>query len=126
MMTCDEKYAFMTKKVLGMPSILKDLLFSMVIEHRNLFMYFLKEYLDIYQEIKTEWGQYDPESVEFDMDPLTNINIAFRVDKYTRFLITYKQGELYNSELTLKINGKTRLSVKEEPENRPMVTIERY
>lgn len=125
MMTCDEKYVFMTKKVLGMPSILKDLLFTMVVEHRNLFMYFLKEYLDIYQEIKTEWGQYDPESVEFEMDPLTNVNVTFRVDTY-RFLITYKQGERYNSELTLKINGNTRLSVKEQPDNRPLVTIEHY
>ena len=125
MMTCNEKYDFMTKKVLGMPSILKDLLFDMTIEHRNLFMYFLKEYLDIYQEIKSEWGRYDPESVMFEMDPHTNIDVRFNVEKH-RFHIHYSSGDRYNSELILKIDEEVKLLVRELPDDRPLVTIKRY
>ena len=124
-MDIEEKYDFFTKKILGMPLILKDLLFDMVIEHRNLFMYFLKEYLDIYQEVKTEWGRYDPESVIFDMDPHTNIDIRFNMEKH-RFHIHYSNVEQYASELVLKIDEEVKLLVRELPDDRHLVTIRRH
>ena len=124
-MNIREKYEFFTKKVLGMPSIMKDLLFSLIIEHRNLFMYFLRDYLDIYQELGTGWGRYDPESVKFEMDPQLNIDVRFKMEEH-KFHIHYSMGEEYDSEITLKVDGELKLSVEELPNNRPLVNIERY
>ena len=122
-----EKYNFLTPKVLNMPSIVKEVLFNTIVLHRNVFMFFLKEYLEIYQEIESEWGQYDPLSVTFDMDLESNIKLSFYTEGH-KFCITYDRGELDqdDAELELKIDGKRKLLVKEQPNNRPMVTIERY
>ena len=126
-MNIKEKYNFLTPKVLGMPSLVKEVLFNTIVLHRNVFMFFLKEYLEIYQEIESKWGQYDPESVVFDIDLESNIKLSFYTESH-KFCITYDKGELdqYDAELELKIDGKRKLLVKEHPNDRPMVTIERY
>ena len=124
-MDIEEKYDFFTNKVLSMPFILKDLLFNMVIEHRNLFMFFLVEYLDIYRDVKSEWGRYDPESVRFEMDPHGNIDIRFNMEKH-KFHIHYSNEDNYNSELILKIDEEVKLLARELSDDRPMVTIRRH
>ena len=126
-MNIKEKYNFLTPKVLNMPSIVKEVLFNTIVLHRNVFMFFLKEYLEIYQEIASEWGQYDPLSVAFDMDLESNIKLSFYVEGH-KFCITYDRGEFdqYDAQIELKIDGERKLLVQEQPENSPMVKIERY